>query len=347
MALHNNKNDESFYKNVERKAREIQKILEDSVMEFSKIYAGMSVDERGMFDFNNYPTKLAKLKKVNQLLHSRLFKVMNDQIKDSWQRGTSKFTGILTDLSLSTKIPVKTLQKAKSINLEALKQFQSRKRNGVTLSDRVWNITKTFSQDIEVAIDLALSQGQSAQELARKIRPLLKNPDARARKFKKKHGVKATDDREKKNERGVYTSATKNAMRLARTENNIAYHQSNNEKYNEFDFVVGVEIRLSNNPNHCPMCEGLAGKYPKDFKFTGWHPQCRCTSIPILKTREEMDRDDELIMKDDAVGGSVNTVTTPPKAFAEYVRTNLSKLKKTKSKPYFYLDNPSYMKVKR
>lgn len=347
MALHNNKFDESFYKNVEQKAKEIEKILEDSIQEFSNLYAGLSADEKKAFDFRHYPTKLKKLNKINELIYSKVLSKITDQQKDSWQRGTSKFTGSLTELSKSTKIGVKQLQKAKSINLEALKKFQERKRNGMSLSDRVWNITKSFQQDMEIALDLSLSGGQSAQEIARKIRPLLKNPEARGRKFRAKNGNGATDRREKRNGRGVYASATKNAMRLARTENNIAYHQANNEKYAEFDFVVGIEIRLSNNPNHCPMCEGLAGKYPKTFKFTGWHPQCRCTSIPILKTVEEFDADNERIMNDEQpLTRSENTVNSFPDSFKEYVKTNKDKLESTKSKPYFYSDNAKLIKDK-
>ena len=49
-------------------------------------------------------------------------------------------------------------------------------------------------------------------------------------------------------------------------------------------------------PNHCPFCEEIGGKYPKDFKFWGWHPHCRCTTIPILKSWEQMDEDNERLI---------------------------------------------------
>ena len=61
--------------------------------------------------------------------------------------------------------------------------------------------------------------------------------------------------------------------------------------------MVGIEVHLSN--NHTCMghkgklildfhdiCDELQGRYPKDFKFTGWHPHCRCYATTIFKTDE-------------------------------------------------------------
>ncbi|MDR0754714.1 MAG: hypothetical protein LBF04_04920, partial [Prevotellaceae bacterium] len=71
----------------------------------------------------------------------------------------------------------------------------------------------------------------------------------------------------------VYRSSFKNARRLTATETNIAYRAADYERMQDFDFVVGIEINLSNNHtlNGKPftdMCDDLKGKYPKDFKFT-------------------------------------------------------------------------------
>ena len=30
------------------------------------------------------------------------------------------------------------------------------------------------------------------------------------------------------------------------------------------------------------ICDHMKGEYPKDFKFTGWHPNCRCVIHPII-----------------------------------------------------------------
>lgn len=35
------------------------------------------------------------------------------------------------------------------------------------------------------------------------------------------------------------------------------------------------------------ICDKLTGVYPKTFKWTGWHPQCRCVMIPITCSQKE------------------------------------------------------------
>ena len=65
---------------------------------------------------------------------------------------------------------------------------------------------------------------------------------------------------------GVYRSSYKNARRLAVTETNMAYHKADNERWRQLDFVLGYEVQVSGtNPNVCPLCMELAGKYPKEF----------------------------------------------------------------------------------
>ena len=42
------------------------------------------------------------------------------------------------------------------------------------------------------------------------------------------------------------------------------------------------------------ICDELAGKYPKDFVFPGWHPNCMCYVIPILKTEDQFWNEEEV-----------------------------------------------------
>ncbi|EJW89679.1 hypothetical protein EVA_22214, partial [gut metagenome] len=61
--------------------------------------------------------------------------------------------------------------------------------------------------------------------------------------------------------RGVYRSSYMNARRLAATETNIAYRTADHLRWQDFDFVVGIRIVLSNNHT----CLGSDGK---PHKFT-------------------------------------------------------------------------------
>jgi hypothetical protein len=76
-----------------------------------------------------------------------------------------------------------------------------------------------------------------------------------------------------------------NAMRLTRTEINMAYRVADYEKYQQLDFITGIEIIRSNIFFNCPECESPKGKYPKTFRFIGWHPQCRCHAVPVVVNR--------------------------------------------------------------
>ena len=69
---------------------------------------------------------------------------------------------------------------------------------------------------------------------------------------------------------GVYRSSYKNALRMTVTENNIAYRTADFVQQQEMDFVIGIEIRLSDNHPCDDICDDLAGVYPKKFKFTDW-----------------------------------------------------------------------------
>jgi hypothetical protein len=86
---------------------------------------------------------------------------------------------------------------------------------------------------------------------------------------------------------GVYRSSYKNALRLARTETNMAYHLSDSARRSQIPFILGVRVVLSGAHPRYDICDSLKGDYPKGFVFTGWHPQCICHSETILAKRED------------------------------------------------------------
>ena len=130
----------------------------------------------------------------------------------------------------------------------------------------------------------------------------------------------------------------------------MAYRLADWERWQQMDFVVGLRIQLSNNhtclgkdgephPFH-DICDELAGDYPKTFKWTGWHPQCRCNAVPILKTVDEKIADN-LAKRNGGKASkeSVNSVKRMPKAFTDWVKDNKQRIAAAKSQPYFIRDN--------
>lgn len=97
-------------------------------------------------------------------------------------------------------------------------------------------------------------------------------------------------------------------------------------------------------PNHCPFCAEMAGKYPKDFKFWGWHPHCRCTTIPILKNWEQMDEDNERLILGQPISESPERILLPKESFRNWVRDNKDKIERAKVKPFFIQNNQKYLR---
>ena len=154
----------------------------------------------------------------------------------------------------------------------------------MSLSDRVWRYTDQFKTEIEMGIDCGLRDGLDAAQMARRLKQYLQHPDKLFRRVRDEHGNLQLSKAAAAFHpgRGVYRSSYKNARRLAATETNIAYRTADHVRWQQLDFIVGIEIHLSNN-HTCrgrdgkpkplyDICNELKGKYPKDFKFTGWHP---------------------------------------------------------------------------
>ena len=144
---------------------------------------------------------------------------------------------------------------------------------------------------------------------------------------------------------GVYRSSYKNARRLAATETNMAYRTADYLRWQQLDFVVGIDIEPSATNHPKPdICDDLKGKYPKDFKFTGWHPHCRCHVTSILKTEKEMADDNRRILAGEEITpNSKNTISDVPNGFKERMRDNEQRVKYQSSIPYFLTDNSKYV----
>ena len=226
---------------------------------------------------------------------------------------------------------------------EAREAFAARRERGLSLSDRVWRVVDGFAREVEAAATDAIGNGTPAERLATTIKQHLNEPNRLYRRVRGPGGNLRLSKAAAAYHpgRGVYRSSFMNARRLAVTETNMAYRAADFERWQQMDFVVGIEIRLSNNHN-CKgvppgtfhdICDELAGRYPKEFKFTGWHPHCRCHAVPILKRPEEMARQG---------AQSANAVNALPKEFEAYVAGNRGRIATAAARgalPYFLRDN--------
>lgn len=92
------------------------------------------------------------------------------------------------------------------------------------------------------------------------------------------------------------------------------------------------------------ICDELAGNYPKGFKFTGWHPNCRCHTETILL--DGADFEDFIKAKREGRAYDITKargyVAEPPAAFKAWVKGNAGRIAaaaKAGTTPYFIRDN--------
>lgn len=241
-----------------------------------------------------------------------------------------------------------------SRNHDAMDAFFKRKSEygGLNLSQKVWKYTGQFKEEMELALSASLGQGDSAATVSRHVRQYLKEPDRLFRRVRDEEGNLKLSKRAAAYHpgRGEYRSSYKNAMRLARTETNMAYRAADCERWNDIPFVVGMEVKRSNHPFACSVCEALAGKYPKDFKFVGWHPQCRCYIVPILADEKDRMAYHKAILNGEDVEGwkFEGEIAEPHAGFQKWMKDNADRVEKAAEKgtlPYWVKDNPQYLKV--
>ena len=170
-----------------------------------------------------------------------------------------------------------------------LRREQTTARSLQEISDAVWKQSEQLRAEMELALSVALKSGASADDLVGEIRGYLNEPNKLFRRVRDEFGnlVLSKAAAAYHPGRGVYRSSYKNARRLAATEINMAYRKADYDRWQKLDFVIGVRIALSREHPYYDMCDELAGDYPKDFVFVGWHPHCRCIATPILQNIED------------------------------------------------------------
>ena len=343
-------------RNLANYERQIDEIFKAAAREAASIVtvAGISTTDKA-FSFSDYPVTKKKLEKLLNGLKKDLELTVINGINTEWTLSNNK-NSELANRVFGDNVNNLTEEQSRryyTTNDNALQAFRERKTAGLNLSDRVWNYTEQFKSEIEMGIDMGLRDGLSADELSRELRDYLQHPDKLFRRVRDEHGLLQLSMAAKAFHpgRGVYRSSYKNARRLAATEINMAYRTADFIRWQQLDFVVGIEIRLSNNHtlNGVPfedICDLLKGKYPKDFKFVGWHPHCRCHAITILKSPEEMADDNRRMLAGQPVSTrSVNTVSDVPENFKTWISDNEGRLEHSSSVPYFITDNPKYTGV--
>lgn len=343
--------DKTHRRNMAAIGTRIDRIFKKATEEAAKI--GVSIraelpDDR-IFSFADFPETQKQIERLLTALQQTMETTIVNGVRSAWTLSNNKNNALVSRIfgdrvgSLSKE----QYRRYFSTNGDALDAFLQRKEQGLNLSDRVWRYTNEFKREIELGLDLGIRTGESAADMTRSLRQYLQHPDKLFRRVRDKHGNLKLSKAAKAFHpgRGVYRSSYKNARRLAATETNIAYRTADHLRWQQMEFVVGIEIKLSNNHtlNGVPLtdiCDTLKGKYPKDFKFTGWHPHCRCHAVTVLKTDDEMAEDTRRILDGkEPTKASRNAVRDVPDAFKGWVEEHADRIEMGGNLPYFLQDN--------
>ncbi|GHV48021.1 hypothetical protein FACS1894181_02740 [Bacteroidia bacterium] len=302
----------------------VKRIFDDFVRRVGVLLAGWR--EPGSSDnvWLHNATIEKQVEKLLSELHANLAKNIEQNSIDAWNRSNRKTDEIARAYIAGMALPEIVKDGMFSHSEKAMKAFMGR-IGGSNLSGLVWDISGGAKENIEYYLSSGIATGRPAALISRDIRQLLKEPDKRFRRVRDKNG-KLTLSKPMQDYHpgtGRYRSSYKNALRLAATSTNMSCHAAENERWQKLGFVTGQEIRRSPSAKEpCPICDALAGIYPKEFVFLAWHPFCICQPYPVMLEGEEFI--DYLLSGKVPESKFVRDIPEPAK---EFIRKNAGRIK--------------------
>ena len=347
------------------------KLYAKFVKELSKLGFDIgTLDEHPLFNFDNFPELRERLNEIFFDFVQKNVLVLQDGIK----AGTAlAFAQDASNLKGYTILNDDAIERVRATATRAYLNYRMGGTHGLSLSDKVWNYAQQTKGEFEMAVSNVitdgLNKGTPAEELSRRVRQQLNDPDMMYRRY---HLKVVQSDGSKKDVAkwywrvidkdgkvhfvqapleevgtGTYRSARKNAVRLMRTEINASYHHANTERWRLEPFVLGIRIWGSPEHPRPDICDDLWGDYPKEIDFAGFHPQCLCASAPILCSKEELD---EIIRRkqngeDMSLYVSPNKIKDVPDNFKKYIEEHHDSIKgqfERGTANWFFRDNTKF-----
>ncbi len=174
--------------------------------------------------------------------------------------------------------------KWKTMSARIIRNVAKKNLQGLTVSERVWDLTSRTESDLKRVIANGIAQGNSPYEIAKRIEKYVSPKVGMADEL----GIQTGP--------GVYRSPYRNAMRLARTETNRAYTQASANFYQNKPWVSEVDVTLSPDHDVTDDCDDVAenGPYtPEEAQgLVPVHPHCMCSLTPRIDP-QYLGQDDE------------------------------------------------------
>lgn len=328
--------------NQKKAYKELSKRLAGYMMRVRNIYDGLnekaamlveSVGYEGLveFSFNDYPEIEREVKLLLSQFVGELQTLIYSGTSSEW-KSSNTFQDAVADKALKyyrAQVHGVRFKHYYRDNNDQLKAFLQRKENGLNLSSKLWNQSKNYKESLEATISTAIEKGMSAVTLSKRLSKYLNDWPSLQADYQEKYG-KAT----------YIHDCEYRSLRLARNEISMAYRSAEQARWQQFDFILGYKIKLSDSHPRYDICDDMAGDYPKDFKFRGWHPNCLCYTVPIVMSEDEYWSENR--------ENSPNMVTAPPENFGKWVSENSERIDEARSRgtlPYWVMDNREFVKL--
>lgn len=327
--------------------KRLGRLYSDYVKKLTSLGYGEDVfEDDALFNFDNFPQLKARLDDIFNDYYQNSLLCYKSGITDGVALAYNHDEMVIGGYSVLTD---KAIRVARDTAAATFISNRLKAKNGLNLAQIVWNYCQQTKSEFEMAMSNTIAdgigKGSSAEEIGKSIRRYLNDPDMMYRRY---HTIKVQKNGKKKDVvtwrrrriidgkvrfveeplekvgTGVYRSARKNALRVARTEINSAYHKARNERWQNEPFVIGQYIHVSPQHNIDDICNDLEGHYPKDFDWRSWHSNCICTSDPITIQGEEKKEFYKRLMAGEDMSNYVSpfAVLTMPEKYNQYIRDN-------------------------
>lgn len=350
--------------------KRLGRLYSDYVKKLTSLgYGEDMLEDDALFNFDNFPQLKARLNDIFNDYYQNSLLCYKSGITDGVALAYNHDEMVIGGYSVLTD---KAIRVARDTAAATFIANRLKTKNGLNLSQIIWNYCQQTKSEFEMAMSNTIAdgikKGSSAEEVGKSIRKYLNDPDMMYRRY---HTIKVQKNGKKKDVvtwrrrriidgkvrfieeplekvgMGVYRSAKKNALRVARTEINSAYHKARNERWQKEPFVIGQYIHVSPQHNIDDICNDLEGRYPKDYVWISWHPQCICTSDPITIQGEEKKEFYKRLMAGEDMSNYVSpfAVLTMPEKYNQYIKDNSEAIVKAgmKGKLAWHLqDNTKY-----
>ena len=327
--------------------KRLGRLYSDYVKKLTSLGYGEDVlEDDALFNFDNFPQLKARLNDIFNDYYQNSLLCYKSGITDGVALAYNHDEMVIGGYSVLTD---KAIRVARDTAAATFIANRLKTKNGLNLAQTIWNYCQQTKSEFEMAMSNTIAdgikKGSSAEEIGKSIRKYLNDPDMMYRRY---HTIKVQKNGKKKDVvtwrrrriidgkvrfveeplekvgMGVYRSARKNALRVARTEINSAYHKARNERWQNEPFVIGQYIHVSPQHNIDDICNDLEGRYPKDYVWISWHPQCICTSDPITIQGEEKKEFYKRLMAGEDMSNYVSpfAVLTMPEKYNQYIKDN-------------------------